>query len=74
MSIYCLILAIIISNIIKGEYMDQKNFLNKLGDNDQLWLKKQALKSIAAILKGRDVISEEKYNQLIPRFENFKKM
>lgn len=54
--------------------MDQKNFLNKLGDNDQLWLKKQALKSIAAILKGRDVISEEKYNQLIPRFENFKKM
>lgn len=51
--------------------MEQINIQN-LPPDSQLWLKKQALKSIAAILKGRGAISEEKYNQLISRFEKLK--
>lgn len=52
--------------------MEQINIKN-LPPSSQLWLKKQILKSMAAILKERGTISEERYNQLIPRFENLKR-
>lgn len=51
------------------EQIDIKN----LPPDSQLWLKKQVLKSITAILKERGAISEETYSKMISRLEKLKK-